>query len=323
MSNDIDDRVSGSRGPAYPYIDLAKAVEKATVIADKGAARQTMPPEAFYKLWGMGAKSSASRQTMAALNYYDLVEYVGRGKDRKVKLTDLALRITLDKRPDSNERSDAIKQAAVQPSIFRELHEKYAPFFPDDVVIETYLKIDKQFSEEAARTAIRHFRTSMEFAGLDKPSVEPKDSQSDMDGTDESADAETGNLPEIGIGDIVQATVNGSDQFADGAKVIGISDDGKWVFLDQSDSGVSIDQVSVLRKGTTTLDLPPPVPAHILQAVQRTPSPVEEGYRRAMFPLDEGDVTLHFPEHLSRDSLEDLRGYLDVFFKKEIRKTGE
>ena len=40
-----------------------------------------------------------------------------------------------------------------------------------------------------------------------------------------------------------------------------------------------------------------------------------------MFPLEEGDVTLHFPERLSGDSLEDLRGYLDVFFKKEIRKA--
>ena len=161
MSEVEDDKIGGSRGPAYPYIDLAKAVEKAATIADKGAARQTMAPEAFYKLWGMGAKSSASRQSMAALNYYDLVEYVGRGKDRKVRLTDLALRIVLDKRPVSKEREDAIKSAALSPSIFRGLHERFAPFFPDDVVIETFLRIDKAFNEEAAKVAIRHFRESI------------------------------------------------------------------------------------------------------------------------------------------------------------------
>src|SRR3546814_18650023 len=93
-----DDKIGGIRGPAYPYVNLERAVEKASAIAEKGAARQKMPPETFYKLWGMGAKSSSSRQTMAALNYYDLVEYFGRGGDRKVQLTALALRIVFEVR---------------------------------------------------------------------------------------------------------------------------------------------------------------------------------------------------------------------------------
>src|SRR3546814_8209593 len=59
-----DDKIGGIRGPAYPYVNLERAVEKASAIAEKGAARQKMPPETFYKLWGMGAKSSSSRQTM-------------------------------------------------------------------------------------------------------------------------------------------------------------------------------------------------------------------------------------------------------------------
>ncbi|WP_438730261.1 hypothetical protein ACR9YC_04160 [Parasphingorhabdus sp. DH2-15] len=40
-----------------------------------------------------------------------------------------------------------------------------------------------------------------------------------------------------------------------------------------------------------------------------------------MFPLDEGDVTLTFPEGLAEDSLQDLSAYLDIFLKKEIKKS--
>src|SRR3546814_11002418 len=113
-----DDKIGGIRGPAYPYVNLERAVEKASAIAEKGAARQKMPPETFYKLWGLGAKSSSSRQTTAAPNYYDLVAYVGRGGDRKVQLTELALRIVLAKQPNSSARPAACQKAAPAPPPF-------------------------------------------------------------------------------------------------------------------------------------------------------------------------------------------------------------
>ena len=122
----------------------------------------------------MGAKSSSSRQSMAALNQYELVEYVGKGRDRRVQLTELALRIVLDKRPNSPEKQAAIQEAALGPHIFKELHTKYAPFLPDDVIIQTFLTLDRAFSEDAAKTVVKHFRDTIAYAGLDKPTDTPE-----------------------------------------------------------------------------------------------------------------------------------------------------
>ena len=48
---------------------------------------------------------------------------------------------------------------------------------------------------------------------------------------------------------------------------------------------------------------------------------VSKGSRKAVFPLDEGDVALVFPEGLSSDALKELGAYLDIFLNKEIKKT--
>ena len=38
-----------------------------------------------------------------------------------------------------------------------------------------------------------------------------------------------------------------------------------------------------------------------------------------IFTLDEGRVTISYPSQLSGDSLEDLRQYLDIFYRKACR----
>lgn len=164
-----DVRIAAGRSPAYPYIDLEKAVKRAEQVRDAGATRTTLPPETFYKIWGLGAMSSGARQTMAALNHFGLVDYVGRGEDRKVKLSDLAVRIVLDKQPDSSERLTALRVAALSPSIHNELYEKYGAFLPADLVLETHLTRDLGYNAQAAVALISEYKASLAFAGLDKP----------------------------------------------------------------------------------------------------------------------------------------------------------
>ncbi len=47
------------------------------------------------------------------------------------------------------------------------------------------------------------------------------------------------------------------------------------------------------------------------------------GTGEEVFTLDEGRVTINFPAHLSRESLEDLRHYLDIFYRKACRLTDD
>jgi hypothetical protein len=63
---------------------------------------------------------------------------------------------------------------------------------------------------------------------------------------------------------------------------------------------------------------PEGIPAHLLSAKQD--EPVKVGWRKAVFPIDEGDVTLIFPEGISPTGLQDLSEYLAIFLKKEARK---
>lgn len=316
QSKASDDKVGGIRGPAYPYVNLERAVEKASIIAEKGAARQKMPPETFYKLWGMGAKSSGSRQTMAALNYYDLVEYVGRGNDRKVQLTELALRIVLDKQPNSNARRDAIQRAALEPQIFRELHDRYAPFLPDDVVIETFLKLERSFSDDAAQATIRHFRDTMSFAGLDKPTAEPEENDS-PDGEDDVS------FGDARVGDLIDWEANGTIGNEKPMRVMGVSEDRAWVFVSESKTGLPMEQVIVKERGAPPVATPPanPFSGVVPPTADVAVDVAKEGFRSEKFDADEGVITISWPSNLSPQSVEDMQAWVELLMKRIERRA--
>lgn len=166
-------KIPQGRSPAYPYLPLAEAVELAAKLNAAGATRTALPAETLYQIWRMGSQSSGARQSLAALNHFGLVDYIGRGDDRKVKLSDLALKIVLDKQPDSLERDVAIREAALKPPIHAELYEKYQSFLPSDVVLETFLTRDMGYNPQGAKSLIGEYRATLEFAKLDKPDNTP------------------------------------------------------------------------------------------------------------------------------------------------------
>jgi len=250
-------RVVQGRSPAYPYIDLGKAIEKAMAINDAGASRTALPPETFYKIWNLGAQSSGARQTMAALNHFGLVEYLGRGDDRKVKLSELALRIVHDKRPESTERLSAIQEAALTPPIHTELYEKYGQFLPADVVLETFLLRDKGFNDGAAQSLVAEYKATLELARLDKPGNMPSTG-------DQNAKLPT-QLQEVAVGDLVQVEINGVLQLPHPKRVRAVQEHqgAKWVFIEGSETGIPMTQTQVVQrqKDDPNASAPPRLPA--------------------------------------------------------------
>jgi hypothetical protein len=176
MNNEPEDgdmELSGGRGQAYPGISLEKAIERITTIRDAGFARTALPDAGVFKLLGFKGPSGPSRRVLAALNYYGLTEYIGKGKDRKIKLTDLALRILLDKVPDSPARAAAIKEAARRPEIFQQLLETFPYGMGTDAGIITYLTLTCEYLDEPAKLLLAVFRDTLNYAGLDKPDNVP------------------------------------------------------------------------------------------------------------------------------------------------------
>lgn len=162
-------KLTAGRGPAYPAISLQEALDRASTFKLANATRLTLNMEAAYRVLGFKGPSGASRQIVASLNYYGLLDYIGKGNDRKVRLSDLALRILLDKLPDSPERIAALREAALKPAIHARLAEELHLPPPADVIIERFLVLDCEYSESAASTIIKVYRDTLEFAGLNNP----------------------------------------------------------------------------------------------------------------------------------------------------------
>ena len=98
-----DKKPRQGRSPAYPFISLKAALERAEAfrVAEGGRPRHYSPLTAAAKAWGIGAKTGDLKQTVAALGHYGLFEFQGAAENRSARLTDFALRILLDKQPVS------------------------------------------------------------------------------------------------------------------------------------------------------------------------------------------------------------------------------
>lgn len=162
------------RSPAYPYVSLEKALGRAREL-EQAEGKHVVPPSSAYRAWGVGEKSSGSRQTMAALKLFGLIEYDGMGADRKIRVSDLALKIIHDVQPDSPERDGLIRRAALTPSIHSTLWKQWGAELPSDATIETQLVRDLGFNRSGARDLIPEYKSTISFAKLHEPAKMPPD----------------------------------------------------------------------------------------------------------------------------------------------------
>lgn len=299
------------RSPAYPFIPVQKAIEQARALYEQEGEYECPLPSAL-SAWGYGPKSSGGRQTLATMKYYGLIDISGEGEQRKIKVSDIAKRIILDPRDDHTERRALIRKVALEPAAHRSLFNEYPNGLASEGTVKHFLMFDLGFKADAANELLDEFKQTVSYSGLYE-SGGGEDKRTELPDEDEEQSP-----PELKVGDRVQVTVDGQDLFADGAKIIGFSEDGEWVFTDQSSAAAAISEVSLLesRASESPKRARPEVPTHLLKAKEERP----EGTRRAVFPLDEGDVTLIFPEDITADGLGLLADYLDIFLKREQKK---
>ena len=319
-----DAKISKGRSPAYPYVSLEKAVEKAERIAAAGVGRNAYPPETFYKIWGSGAQSSSSRQTMAALNHFGLVQYVGRGKERKIVLSDLARKIVMDKIPNSAARLKALQEAALEPPIYFDLWERYGPILPDDIVLATYLTMERDYNNEAVKPLIDCYRDTLRYSGLDKPDDKPDDKPESF------GDVEESKAGQFEIGDHVFWESAGQLQWREPFRISDVQkhEDGNW-FLKVEGTGEYVGQggwipmsqaiaADVEDIGSVRRDIPqPPQFLPVLPEKELGKDLIEEKNS-----LDEGEAILICPKNLSEESVEDLEYWLRGIVRKARRRAG-
>jgi hypothetical protein len=311
------------RSPNYPMIGLRKAVERTTQLHDK-YKRASVPIHLVQELWGYKPHSSSGNQSVAAVKAYGLVDVDGDGKARRVRVSDAGHRI-LGKSPD---HKDLLKKAALSPSIHAELWQKYeGEAFPDDSLINHYLVWEREegtFNPDTVDAFIDNFRDSLHYAALLPGGTIGGEGQA------EPAQEKNGNGGQsISAGDFVQRTSGGADPFPEPRRVVGISDDGLWAFVEGSQTGVAMSELSLQKpksdppqqtKGDPAQ--PPPNPFYKPTTPPSGPPPARPGSVQEQKVLDEGTAVMQWPDDLSAESVEDFEYWLKGIVRRLRRKAG-
>jgi hypothetical protein len=162
------------RSPAYPFISLRRALERARKFYSE-QRQHAAPLSAAVALWDFGAKSSGGLQTISALKQFGLLAENEVNNTRQVKLTDSALRVIQDERDVSPEREAAIKRLALLPKVYSEMWTKWGAQLPADATVKFFLVNEKKYNEAAFPDLFSAYKDTVEFAKL---------GESDKDGSE-------------------------------------------------------------------------------------------------------------------------------------------
>lgn len=294
------------QSPSYPALSLEESIRHVAKIegtyrlsaADRGDAA---------RLIGYSGLSGPANQTLAALASYGLVERAGKGM---MRVTPLAVSI-LHPKSDEEKRA-ALVAAATAPTLFQEIRDQFPDLpVPPEAGIITHLNragFNPSAVPKAAKAFLSTARYVQELLTADNSTpATPKRFEPSLP-NDRHGRAS--------VGDLVQWESAGVLQFDSPRRVRWVSDDGAWLAVEGSDTGIPMDQVTVEAPAKPTAPhVPPAAPAIAADAAS-----AKVGQRKAVFPVSEGDVTFVFPEGLTAEGLEELEMYLEVFLKKEKRK---
>lgn len=149
------------RSPNYPYTGLEDAIEKTRKIQEHGA-KFFVPFSVAMEAWGY--KAGTTHSMIAALKAYGLIDLQGEGDKKQIKVSDNGTKI-LDN--DYSGRGGLIKDAALKPTLHRELWDKWdGELPPSNKVITEYLKYEKHFNPTAVDGFVGQFRDVIAFAKL-------------------------------------------------------------------------------------------------------------------------------------------------------------
>src|SRR5574341_355790 len=158
------------RSPAYPYLDLKQAVEKAELFNNTEGFHH-VPALVATKELGYEQGSSRGWRAVASLISFGLLEDGGTKEHREVWLTELGKEIVAYGNKDSDEAKSAIRTAALKPAIHSELWQLWSASgqqLPSDDTMKRHLLKEKAFNPLAVDAFIQEFRDTLTYAGLIK-----------------------------------------------------------------------------------------------------------------------------------------------------------
>jgi hypothetical protein len=157
---------SKARSPAYPAYSLSTAIDLARKLWNAQRKQDTHIDSALKTL-GYSARSGTAVRAIAGLRHYGLIDESGAKDDRKIRLSELAQDI-IHLGENDERRKKALKTAALSPTIYAALWERYGAQLPDDAAIRPFLIRDKGYNDAVVDDLLADYRATLEFARLDK-----------------------------------------------------------------------------------------------------------------------------------------------------------
>lgn len=311
------------RSPRYPSMSLEDAIGHGRTIFDKDR-RHPIAREVAAAHIGYKSLNGAADSALSSLMQYGILEKVAKGEVRVSQWTVDILH------PDNpNQRSNAIRSAGESPVLFRALNERFAETIPSNETLRSYLTREN-FNDRAIGPVIAAYTKTRSYVTQEcaNDSSVPR---ADDGGLSDDVEGEVGNDSNFGgahVGDLIDWEVGGVIGNPAPMRIIGLSDDLAWAFVNESKSGIPMEQVIVRERGAASkADLPITPPSNPFAALspqggqQPDSPPASEGYRSEKFDADEGVITISWPSNLSTQSVDDMQAWVELLMKRIARRA--
>jgi hypothetical protein len=166
------------RSPNYPALSLSDAIQRLQQLYRR-VSRGEFTVNDAAGAWKYKSVSGPVKRQVAALRHYGLIDRK-RGGNARVSCRGLTIVL---RTPESGEYRNAIREAALIPSLFQELYTAQRHTAADDV-LRQYLVVERNFGREGAEQFIGVFRATMTLAGLTETGImsgQEEESESDGD----------------------------------------------------------------------------------------------------------------------------------------------
>lgn len=290
------------RSPSFPFIPLSTAIGR--LEAFEGMfGRHPTPANKVGLAWDMKPASSQAAQTVAALKAFGMVEYEGSGPGRMTSITEDGRNYLRAQQPTI--KKDIARRLALNPKVIAKYWQDWGEKRPIDAVALDELVLKAAFTQSAAETFLRVYDDTIAFAGL---ADSDKEYLSDDDGNGDKPPT-----PEPKVGDWVSVAAGGQVIF-ERSRVRAIEH--PWVFVEASQTGAKMEDVTLLERGSPAGETPPVKP------FEQSRDNAREGEEMDRFTVDEGVVKITFPTGMTVDSVEELEQFFNLFIKKAKRRAG-
>jgi len=241
--------------PGYPNMALSKAISAVQKIFD--ADRQAPVDRVVAaKHIGYSGQSGASDKALASLAHYGLLEKAGKGETR---VTQLAVDIL---HPESSAaRRAALREAGLNPGIFQEIYDRYDGRLPSEEALRSYL-LRANFQNVAINPVVNSYSETFRFleqekafesGGMGAGSSADSVSQETSGADDKSSERVFGGAK---VGDLIQWESGGVLQLEKPMRVRLVTEDGQWVAVEGSETGIPMQEVLVEERAAVSASPP-------------------------------------------------------------------